>query len=338
MATIKDVARLSGVSTTTVSEVLNKGWRPVHSETRKRVLEAAQSLDYLPNALARGLVGKKMNTIGVVFSHWNAPHASPFILGALLGVLSLSGLRKQNTMLFNLDYTGWADRLPELCDGRCDGLLLMVPPEDCFLPEVLLRRKMPCVLLGAQDPSGQAPSVDVDNFRAAFQMTNTLLQMGHRRIAFVRPAFLENSASSFSRERYDGYRQALLAAQSYDPAIADMTWEAAATLALDSSRPTAFFCLFDTLALRLIEHLQCQGVRVPDDVSVVGFDDIPLAALSRPTLSTVRQPINQLGERAAELLLALIEGTLPIGHRELLPTEVVLRESTAPPHRNPTNQ
>ena len=90
---------------------------------------------------------------------------------------------------------------------------------------------------------------------------------------------------------------------------------------------------YDDLALRLIEHLQSHGVRVPDDVSVAGFDDIPLAALSRPSLSTVRQPIIRLGERAAELLLERIEGGsgIPAGHREFLPTELVLRESTAAP-------
>lgn len=333
MATIKDVARLSGVSPATVSQVLNQGGRPVHEDTRKRVLEAARELDYRPNALARGLVGKRMNTIGVVFSQWNAPQVSPFILGALLGVLSLTGLRKQNTTLFNLDH--WdraAERLPEMCDGRCDGVLLMAPPENCPLPEALLRRKVPCVLLSAEDPSGQAPSVDVDSFQAALQMMNTLLQMGHRRIGFVGDAHIQESVCGFARERRAAYRQALTAAGVYDSARADLTWESAATLATRSSeRPTAFFCLYDDLALRLLEQLKHYGVRVPEDVSVAGFDDIPFAATSRPALSTVRQPIHRLGERAAEMLLASINGALPAGHRELLPTELVLRESTAPP-------
>lgn len=333
MATIKDVARLSGVSPATVSQVLNNGGRPVHEDTRKRVLEAARQLDYRPNALARGLVGKRMNTIGVVFTQWSGPHTNSFILGALLGALSLSGLRNQNTMLFNLD--GWdraTERLPEMCDGRCDGVLLMVPPEDCPLPEALLRRKAPCVLLSARDPSGQAPSVDVDNVRAAFQMTDTLLRMGHRRIAYVREPDTRESAIGFARERREGYRQALIAAGAYDSAMADLAGESAAIQAVRSSqRPTALFCLTDDLALRLLEQLKGQGVRVPDDVSVAGFDDVPLAAMSRPALSTVRQPIHRLGERAAEMLLASIDGAVPAGHRELLPTELVLRESTAAP-------
>ncbi len=332
MATIKDVARLSGVSPATVSQVVNKGGRPVHEETQKRVLEAAQQLDYRPNALARGLVGKRMNTIGVVLSHWTAPQASPFVLGALLGILALNGSRKQNTMLFNVDYWKWEESLPEMCDGRCDGVLLMVPPEDCPLPQALLQRKVPCVLMSARDPAAQAPSVDVDNVRGALQMINTLLQMGHRRIAYVGDPHIQESASGFARERREGYRQAMLAAGVYDPTLDDLSGEAAALVALRSAQPpTAFFCLYDGLALRLLEQLHHQGVRVPDDVSVAGFDDITFAAMSRPALTTVRQPIHRLGERAAEILLASIDGAIPAGHRELLPTEVVLRESTAPP-------
>lgn len=334
MATIKDVARLSGVSTTTVSEVLNKGWRPVHAETRKRVLEAAQELDYRPNAMARGLVGKRMNTLGVVFTHWNTPQASPFVLGALLGVLTTCGARQQNTMIFNLDF--WErglEHLPEFCDGRCDGLLLMVPPDDCSLAGELVRRKMPCVVISGQDATGQAPCVDVDNTRAAFEMTNALLALGHRRIAYLGESFISETVSSFARERHEGYRQAMKAAGVYRPELDDLSGEAQAmTLLRSAQAPTAFFCLYDDLALRLLEQLRQHGVRVPDEVSVAGFDDIPYAALNRPTLSTVRQPINQIGERAAELLLSIIDGNIPITQRELLPTEIVLRASTSPPH------
>jgi DNA-binding LacI/PurR family transcriptional regulator len=334
MATIKDVAQLSGVSTTTVSEVLNKGWRPVNKETRKRVLEAAQQLDYRPNALARGLVGKRMNTVGVVFSQWEAPQSSPFVLGALLGVLSQGASRKQDTLLFNLEHWERAiQRLPDMCDGRCDGLLLMTPPEDSPLPEALFSTKMPCVLVSEQDRLGQVPSVDVDNFRAAFQMTNTLLQMGHRRVAFVRDPATHEAVTGFARERRAGYCQAMIAAGVYDPTIADLAGETAAMLAaLSSERPTAFFCMYDDLALRLLKQLEHLRVRVPDEISVVGFDDIPQAATNRPALTTVRQPIKGLGERAVEMLLGLIDGAIPAGHRELLPTELVLRGSTAPPH------
>jgi LacI family repressor for deo operon, udp, cdd, tsx, nupC, and nupG len=208
----------------------------------------------------------------------------------------------------------------------------MTPPEDSPLPAALLSQKVPCVLIAAQDPAGQAPSVDVDNFRAAFQMTNTLLQIGHRRIAYVRDPHTDESVTSFARERHAGYCQALSVAGVYDPTMSDLAGETAAILALRSAEPpTAFFCLYDGLALRLLEQLERLGIRVPHQVSVAGFDDIPQAALSRPALSTVRQPIDQLGKRATEMLLGLIDGVIPPGHRELLPTELVLRDSAAPP-------
>src|SRR5207302_1740465 len=111
--------------------------------------------------------------------------------------------------------------LPDLCDGRCDGVLVIVPPVDCELTGVLLQRKMPFVLVNARDPSGQASSVDVDNVAAAFEMTDYLLQLGHRRIAFIHE---ENEwAFAFVRERREGYRRAMAARGLYDPALCGLS-------------------------------------------------------------------------------------------------------------------
>ncbi len=331
MTTLKDVARACGVSQATVSQVLNKGARPVHPGTRERVLQAARSLDYRPNAIAQGLAGKRMNTIGLAFLHNDGSfHANPFMLQVLNGVLLVTTRRRQNAMLHTISDWDAGEDLHDLSDGRCDGIILLVPPQESPLPGILQRRKIPVVVVNAPTASEKTFSIDVDNVGAARELTEHLLQLGHRRIAFVEPEY--SLIYSFSYERQQGYRQAMAAAGLSDPALADLPLEQALRLDLAApDRPTALFCTHDDAALSLLEGLQRRGVRVPEDVSIVGFDDIAEASLSRPPLTTVRQPMLQIGERAAEMLMSVIEGASSSSRREILPTELVVRQSTGPP-------
>jgi DNA-binding LacI/PurR family transcriptional regulator len=273
-----------------------------------------------------------MNTVGLVFLHGNTPtHTNPFLTTVLDGVLSVNMRRRQNTTLCTISSWEQAeDHLTDLYDGRCDGVLMMVPPVDCVLVDVLLQRKVPFVLINGHDASGQASGVDVDNVVAACRMTQYLLGLGHRRIAYV---FEEcDGVYPFARERQAGYRQAMTAHGGYDPALADYTLERALSPDLPPDRrPTAFLCSHDAQALMLIEQFEQRGVLVPSDVSIVGFDDIPGAAAARPALTTVRQPMTQIGERGAEMLPALIDKTGSAGRQEILPTELVIRQSAAPP-------
>lgn len=327
MPTIKDVAQASGVCQATVSQVLNNGRRPVHAQTRERVLQAARALDYRPSAVARGLVHKRMNTIGLVFVHGSTPaHTNPFLMMVLDGVLSLATRRKKSTMLCTIDRWEEAEHLPELTDGRCDGVLLLVPPLECDLPETLRQRKVPFVVVNGQCRSGETSRVDIDNVRAAREMTEYLLQLGHRQIAFVHQQ--GEWIFPFAHERQEGYRQAMAVQGLYDPYLGRLSWEEAAALDLSSpNRPTALFCAYDDEALRLMDALQQRGVRIPEDISVTGFDDIPGAAGSRPGLTTVRQPMTEIGEAAAQMLLSIIDGSASIGCQECLPTDLIIRQS-----------
>jgi DNA-binding LacI/PurR family transcriptional regulator len=273
-----------------------------------------------------------MNTIGLVFVHGSTPaHTNPFLMMVLDGVLSLATRRKKSTMLCTIDRWEEAEHLPELTDGRCDGVLLLVPSIDCTLPETLRQRKVPFVVVNGQSRTGDAFRVDIDNVCAAREMTEYLLQLGHRRIAFVHQE--GEWIFPFAYERLEGYRQAMAARGLYDPDIAKLSWDEAAALDLSSPhRPTALFCAYDDEALRLMENLQRRGVRIPEDMSVVGFDDIPGASTSRPGLTTVRQPMTEIGEAAAQMLLSVIEGAISEVYQECLPTELMVRQSAAAVH------
>lgn len=331
MPTIKEVAEACGVSQATVSQVLNGGSRPVRAQTREHVLRTAHALDYQPSAVARGLAQKRMNTIGLAFFHSeDSADSNTFLMTLLDGVLSVNTRLKQTTMLCTINRWETAGRLPELSDGRCDGVLLLVPPMDCPALGVLKQRKVPFVVVNGKPRTEGASWIDVDNTRAARVMTEYLLRLGHRRIAFVRGSY--NLLFSFVHERAEGYRQAMTAAGLYDPALLDFSTSQAQALALsDPGRPTALFCAYDAVALPVMGVLQSRSIRVPEDVSVVGFDDIPAAGAGPPPLTTMRQPTTQIGGQAAEMLWALITGAEEPVRQETLSAEFVLRRSAAPP-------
>lgn len=335
VTTIKEVAQACGLSQATVSQVLGGGSRPVSTRTREHILKMARTLDYRPNAVARGLTRKRMNTLGLALLHSeNFSDANPFLMLLLDGMLAVTTRRSQSTMLCTVSRWQTAEHLPVLSDGRCDGVLLLIPPNDCALFDILRRRKVPFVVVNAPPPAPGDSWVDVDNVRAAREMTEYLLALGHRRIAFVRDEF--HLSYAFMHERHAGYRQAMTEAGVYDPALDGCTRAQAVALAPPATgSPTAFFCLYDMEALALMAELQRLGLRVPEDVSVAGFDDIPAAASSRPALTTARQPVALIGQRAAERLLLLIEEgsdrERDTDNGELLPAELIVRASTGPP-------
>jgi LacI family transcriptional regulator len=334
MAGIKEVARLSGVSPATVSQVLGGGKRPVSAETRTRVIQTARSLGYRPNAIARGLVKKRMNTMGVVIQHAaETAHTNP-ALGAILdGILAVGTRRHQYVTL--VTYRSWEetrDAVPALCDGRCDGVLLVVPPQGCGLMDGLLERGLPFVVIGAHSDDERVACVDVDNVSTAQRMAEYVLALGHRRLALVSDI---DPVHQFVGERVAGFRRALEKAGLVDdPSLVIITEDLGKDLTTlmmrpQDERPTALFCVTDSCALSVLHHLSERGLSVPEDISVVGFDDVPAAAVSRPPLTTLRQPMAAAGERAAEMLLAQINGDTTIPEKLYLPTELIVRQSVA---------
>ncbi len=350
MTTIKDIARLSRVSPATVSNALNNS-RPVNPRTRERILQAVRQTNYHPSAVGRGLVGKRMNTLGVVFRHSDAHFQfNQYLVAILEGVLAVAAQRNQNTMLFtSYSWTHDGNLLPMICDGRTDGVLLIVPPIDDHLGPALKKENVPFVLVGSHSDDKDVSSVDVDNVAAARSLVGYLFDQGHRRIALLN--FKSPLRFTFSSERIAGYRGAheergfdvdetLIA--SYD-SLDDSPESGYSSLRIElralmsrapTDRPTALFCIHDRAAVAAMQALEGLGLRVPEHVSVVGFDDT--AASTSPPLTTIHQPFRQIGVRATQILLDEVDaGTTGDGvaltRREFLSAELIVRQSVSAP-------
>lgn len=339
MSNIREVAKACGVSVATVSYVINNGPRAVHVETRHRVLQTIRELGYRPRSLHVGERAKRTNTIGVLFIYkGQLRDNSAYFRPVLDGILPWATEHDQNILLFNQrDWSNAHRSLRNYCDGRCDGLLLLsVPSRNDIIP-ALQERGFPFILLGNAEGMADVPCVDMDNVAAAAQMTNYLLAQGHRRIAM----FPGDTAHGSAARRVTGYLQALqssgLPANESLILQGGFEWESGYTRAHDLVRsgkdrlPSAVFCGSDMIALGAIQAFHECGLRVPEDISVAGFDDIAEAAISSPPLTTMHQSLCEQGRRGIEMLHARIHGEGIETPREILPTEIVIRDSVGPP-------
>jgi LacI family transcriptional regulator len=351
--TLQDVADRAKVSVMMASVVLNgaQSSTRVSPATRERILEEAARLGYRRNAVARGLSRQRMDTIGVT-AIIDGGEINVYFLEVINGILEGAARHGQNTTIFSVaDWQGDAQRLPGFCDGRIDGMILIAP--DVLAPETLSHHT-PFVTLHGNEEEPHTHNLDVDNEGGAHAMTSYLIAQGHRAIAH----FAGNHGVLGVRRRIAGYRRAIeeaglrfdeervvpgnFSAWSGRQRAAQLLAEAG-----DRPLPTAIFCASDAIAYGCMEVLADAGVRVPADVSVAGFDDTLTARMTRPLLTTVRQPFRDMGRCAVETLLSLIgdteEGTAhaaPDGHPEppteacrtqIFPAELVVRESVAPP-------
>ncbi len=333
--TSNDVATLAGVSRTTVSFVLNDRTDvKIPEETRRRVLDAAKELGYHPHASARQLAGGRSHVIALVLRQSPEQVAGDAVLAETLrGLAAAARTGGFRVMVepFALDDPA-ATYTALLRAQHADGLVVSGPRTDDPSLMELVRDGFPIVLQGAL-PDAVTPSVDVDNVAGARGAVEHLISLGHRRIACITNAPLVYTAA---QERLDGYREAMTAAGlEMDPAlIAEAAFDApsghaAMAALLARTRFDAAFVASDVVALGAIGALREAGKRVPDDVSIVGFDDIPLAAYFDPPLTTVRLPAYELGHAAGRALLERIADR-EIPARTLLPTELIIRASTAP--------
>jgi DNA-binding LacI/PurR family transcriptional regulator len=336
--TSHDVATLAGVSRTTVSFVLNDRTDvKIPEETRRRVLDAAKELGYHPHASARRLAGGRSHVIALVLRQSPEQVASDAVLAETLrGLAAAARTGGFRVMVepFALDDTSgsYADLLRA---QHADGLVVSGPRVDDPSLIELVRDAFPIVLQGALPDIG-APSVDVDNVAGARGAVEHLISLGHRRIACITNAPLVYTAA---QERLAGYRQAIAAAGlEADPdLVAEAAFDAPSGHAamaglLARTHFDAAFVASDVVALGAIGALREAGKRVPHDISIVGFDDIPLAAYFDPPLTTVRLPAFELGQAAGRALLERIADR-DIPARTLLPTELIVRASTAPSSR-----
>lgn len=328
--TIYDVARLAGVSTATVSRSLN-GTGQIADSTRAAIEDAITRLGYRPNRLARSLVTKSTQTIALLLPDIT----NPFYAGLMTGI-------QQRT--FDLGYTmllcATGDdpdreelylnllRSKQVDGALVDGLVLSPDRIARFVAD-----GFPIVCLDRDLDSSAVPLVQVDNWLGARLATEHLLSLGHVRIAHVTGAL----ELGISHERIAGYREALAAAgvEASDSLIATGTfteaggYEATRELLARDVVPTAIFAANDLSAIGALNAIVESGRRVPHDVSVIGFDDLRLAAFTIPALTTIRQPAQEIGARATDLLLELTSGGDVEQLHYLLPPELIVRESTA---------
>ncbi|SDY19470.1 transcriptional regulator, LacI family [Lysobacter sp. yr284] len=302
--TIKDVARAAQVSVATVSRTLN-GHGNVAEDVRRRVLAVANDLRYTPHAAARSLSSRRTQTLGVVLPDLHGEFFSELVRGVD------QVAREHRLHLLVSSYHGQPEEQVSALRamrGRVDGLLVMSPyaAAQASIAEELAAT-LPTVLINAKDVSADTPSLNVDNYGGAQAMVEYLVGAGHRRIAFI--AGPEDNFDA--NERLRGYREALArllpdAREWVLPGRFDEASGHAAGSALLAAheRPDAVFAANDMMALGCLFGLVHGGLRVPGDIAVTGFDDIPLARYVHPALTTMRVNIAELGARAARMLLA----------------------------------
>ena len=331
MATIRDVARAAQVSMSTVSHVIN-GTRYVSPPTRQRVLQAMAELNYSPNRLARSLRNNRTLTLGVLLPN----SANPFFAEVLLGIENACFERGYNIIMGNAsdDPQRELEYLQVLLSRQVDGILLISTGAYNESLALLASHETPVVMV---DRTADIPTVDeilTANKQGGLLATEYLLGLGHRRIGCITgPSYLTPSA-----DRVAGYREALGAAGvPLDEALVvtgdfqhESGYRACRQLLALPEPPTAIFACNDLMAVGAICALHEAGLAVPDDVSVVGYDDIPLASYTVPRLTTIAQPARAIGQLAAERLIArLQQATVPPAHQRL-PVHLVERDSCKP--------
>lgn len=334
--TIFDVAREAGVSYATVSRVLNNKDH-VKAEKRQAVLDAVARLGYVANSQARSLAGGASRVIGLLVQDVGTSYTGEIIRG-IDEELSAAGydLMLYTTHRRKAKESAYVDAIAR---GLADGLLLILPRNSGAYLESLRRQNFPYVLIDHQGIGDYARSVGATNWQGAYDATRYLLDLGHRRIGFISGAM----DLGCSIDRLGGYSVALTDFNiPVDPMLIrtgdfyrPQGFAAAYDLLGLPQPPTAIFASNDEMAFGAMEAARVRGLRIPDDVSVVGFDDIYQASLVHPALTTVRQPMEQMGRNATRMLLDLIADPEKQMGRVTLPTTLVVRESCSTPKPGP---
>jgi LacI family transcriptional regulator len=335
--TIKDIAQACGVSEATVSYVIN-GKRVLRADTRERVSRVMREMNYHPSAVARGLSSKRVHTLGILFGAVDSIEFSTnsYVNGLLQGIM----LHAQNTgfdiTFFTAKWQNAGVSAPPLRDGRTDGVLAIAPLLHSDMLEGLSALGIPHVAISAATDAN-AVNIDVDNYAGAKMAAFHLIELGHRRIAYLMG---NDDLASFAPRRA-GFLAALKEADiSPNPQWIQMShfdgsraFEQTCTLLREEQRPTAICAGNDHIALGVLEAARSLDIDVPRQLSVIGFDDVPAAMFSTPQLTTIRQPLREIGIRATQMLIERLSSRPEehITQKELFAPELVIRQSTALP-------
>ena len=335
MVTIKDVAKLAGVAVSTASNALN-GKYGVKPETQRRVMEAAQQLNYIPNPIAKGLVTSTTRNISMIVSgpsSFNLFTNPVFfeVMKAITLTLNESGF---HAMLNIIGAEEEEEAIPRIAQSRSADALILIGTRrgDAELASLLERSTIPSLVVIRGIESEQVYEVSADNRNCGYTATRYLIDMGHCAIGFIGAL----PGVSMAEERLNGYRQALEEAGiGYDETLVvpgDYYQESGATgvrqlLRQSPRRPTAIFTANDLMALGAMEALKQEGFRIPEDISLVGCDNIPNLHLLRVPLTTIANPFSEIGRLAARKMIGLLEGQDELPDKIVLPCELRVRES-----------
>lgn len=327
--TIYDVAREANVSMATVSRVVN-GNPNVKPTTRKKVLATIERLGYRPNAVARGLASKKTTTVGAII-----PDISSIFFAELArGIEDIATMYKYNIILSNSDQNKDKELqlINTMYEKQVDGILFMGGTITEDHVKQFESSSVPVVLAATYDETNTIPSVNIDYEQAAFEATKFLLDKENKAVAFISGAI----DTTISKQKYAGYQRAFKESDislneefvvkgeyTYDSGI-----EAFDELFALENKPTAIFVSSDEMALGVIHGAQDKGLTVPDDLEVFGFDNTRLASMVRPTLSTIVQPMYDIGAVAMRLLTKYMNNEEVVEKKVVLPHRIVERNST----------
>lgn len=328
-ASIKDVAKEAGVSIATVSRVLNDV-DIVNEETKKKVLDAIKKLGYRPNIIARSLKTQKTKTIGIIIPDIS----SQFYPEVVRGAEDVSNIYGYNIILCNtdLDPVKETEYLQVLREKMVDGVLYMSNSLEQNVLETAKNLHIPIVLVETTDKEGKLPSVTIDNEKAAYDAVSFLIKKGYKKIGFIG---MHEDAVNAAAYRYGGYKKALAENNLelnkdyvyFGGLKASDGYETASKL---SGKPDVdvMFCASDELAMGFINGLREKGISVPEDLSVMGFDNIYSSKIFYPKLTTVNQPMYDMGSVGMRLLIKVISSKKVDETHYILPHEIIERDST----------
>jgi len=329
--TIYDIAKKANVSSMTVSRVIN-GSGPVAPKTAEKIKKIIEKYNYHPNLIARSLSSKKTYTVGVIIPKAEKLFLDNYIAQVLSGISDIAQHHNYRIMLIPLK--------KDICDTECyvnliksklfDGLLIRTSEDDKSLPG-LVESGFPFVIVSYRTKDKGINFVDSENIKGAELAVEYLIKKGHKKIAFIQGLMNETNAI----DRYLGYKRRLkkhgipFREEYVIPGdfARDVAYKNTANLLKLKDRPTAIFCSDDYMALGAIERIKSAGLSVPEDIAVIGFDNIEIAEFTKPSLTTVKQPMYDIGKVAFEVLMAIMSKKQSSPARIMLDTELIKRES-----------
>lgn len=326
--TLEDIGKLAGVSRATVSRVINN-YPHITAEVRERVMTVIRETGYRPNRIAQSLASNRTGMIGLVIPHeTNAIMTNPYFLHLINSITSATNQNDLTLALFLFHSMDEEDRIAQsiFSTNLVDGVIITADRREDSFVQQLVRHNVPVMFIGKPEPGIDVPYVNVDNVRGGYMATEYLIHQGRRRVGAI--IVQHNTAGE---DRHIGYQQALQTHKlPYDARLiaeGDFSQESGYTAMqkLLNASPDAVFVASDEMALAAMRAIREAGLRIPEDIALVGFDDLPLAARAEPPLTTIRQPIDQLGPVAVELLQQIISGGSSSVFSRVLPVELVVR-------------